>query len=97
MHADLWQLYIQQNPATPTRTIDGESLVITPHDSTLHALNHTASFIWERADGSRRVCDIAAEMLADFDIDEPTATVEVNAFVRDAVARGLLLTSPQAL
>jgi Coenzyme PQQ synthesis protein D (PqqD) len=92
MHADLWQLYIQQNPATPTRSVDGEALVITPHDSTLHALNQTATFVWDRADGSRRLSDIAEELLANYDIDEATLRAEVLAFVADARARGLVLT-----
>jgi hypothetical protein len=94
---DVWTQYIQQNPATPTRSIDGEALVITPQDSTLHALNETATFVWDRADGKQRVCDIATALLNDFDVDEATARAEVTRFVEEAVARGLLHASAQPL
>src|ERR1043165_6323419 len=89
----MWTLYIRQNPDTPARTIDGEALVITPQDSTLHTLNDTATFIWDRADGSRTLEAIAQEMLDEFDVDEAVLKADALAFVEDAVARSLLLTS----
>ena len=46
---DVWTSYVAQNLDTPTRTIDGEALVITPHDSMLHSLNATATYVWEHA------------------------------------------------
>lgn len=89
----MWTLYIRQNPDTPARTIDGEALVITPEDSKLHTLNETATYIWDRADGSRTLEAIAAEMADEFEVDPVTLRAEAIAFVEDAVQRGLMVLS----
>lgn len=91
--AAMWGLYLCQNPDTPARTIDGEAIVITPADSTLHTLNDTATFIWDRADGTRTLEQIAAEMAREFEVDEAALRADALTFVEDAVRRGLLLTS----
>ena len=89
----MWTLYLRQNPDTPARTIDGEAIVITPEDSMLHTLNDTATFIWDRADGSRTLESIAEEMLQEFEVDADTLRRDALAFVEDAVRRKLLLVS----
>lgn len=89
----MWNQYIRQNPDTPARTLDGEAIVITPEDSVLHTLNDTATFIWDRADGTRTLKAIAAEMATVFDVDPETLQKEAVAFVEDAVRRGLMLAS----
>ncbi len=91
--ARMWTLYLRQNPDTPARTIDGEAIVITPEDSTLHTLNDTATFIWDRADGTRTLDAIVVEMLEEFEVDEETLRADALVFVDDALARNLLLTS----
>lgn len=91
----MWTRYIAQNPDTPARTIDGEAIVITPHDSTLHTLNTTATYIWDRADGTRTLEDIAREMLAEFEVDEGALKADALAFVEEAVAKGLMQVSDE--
>ena len=86
-------MYLRQNPDTPARTIDGEAIVITPDDSTLHTLNDTATYIWDRADGTRTLSAIAQEMLAEFEVNEATVKAQSLLFVEDAVTRGLMLAS----
>ncbi|MFZ9887267.1 MAG: PqqD family protein [Myxococcota bacterium] len=93
----MWKQYIAQNPDTPARTIEGEAIVITPHDSTLHTLNPTATYIWDRADGSRTLEAIATEMLDEFDVDAETLKVDALAFASEAVAKGLLITSNEPM
>jgi hypothetical protein len=91
----MWTRYIAQNPDTPARTIEGEAIVITPHDSTLHTLNTTATFIWDRADGTRTLADIAAELIGEFEVDEETLRADALAFVEEAVAKGLMQVSDE--
>jgi hypothetical protein len=88
---DPFQSYVAQNPDTPARTIEGEALVITPHDSMLHTLNPTATFLWDHADGTRTVAQIAALMLAEFEVDEAVLRADLAEFVATAVQRGLLV------
>lgn len=91
----MWTRYIAQNPDTPARTIDGEAIVITPHDSTLHTLNETATYIWDRADGTRTLEEIAAEMLEEFETDAETLRADALDFVQTAVDKGLMLVTEE--
>ena len=85
-----WDQYLAQNKDTPARTVDGVALVITPHDSTLHNLNETATFIWDRADGTRTLAQIATEFLQTYQVDEQTLRTDAEAFVQQAVQLGLM-------
>jgi hypothetical protein len=89
-----WQMYVAQNPDTPARTVDGSAIVITPHDSMLHTLNETATFIWDRADGSRTLAHITEELIGEFDVELALARTEALAFVATAIEKGLMLASP---
>lgn len=93
---DLWHKYPNQNPDTPTRTIEGEAVVITPHDSRLHTLNETGTFIWERADGSLDLKSIAREMHEQFDASDDQIKADALAFARDALEKGLLIFETSA-
>ena len=93
----MWTHYVAQNPDTPARTIAGEAVVITPADSTLHTLNETATFIWERADGTRTLEQIAAELEAEFDVDPAILRSDAESFVTEAVTKGLMLSSEAPL
>jgi len=86
----MWERYIQQNPETPARTIEGAAIVITPHDSKMHSLNETATFIWDRADGTRRLCEIADELRAEFEVDAARAREDALTFAEAAVNKGML-------
>lgn len=91
----MWSSYVSQNLDTPARTLDGEAIVITPHDSLLHTLNDTATFIWERADGTRTLEMIAAEMRDVFDVEPSILRADAIEFVRAAVEKGLMFTSDE--
>lgn len=81
----------QQNPDTPARSIDGEALVITPHDSHLHTLNATATAIWDLADGARSLEEIVDVVVERFEVSRDVAVADARAFVEEATSRGLLL------
>jgi hypothetical protein len=87
----MWQSFPAQNPDTPARTIDGEALVITPTDSRLHALNETATFVWDRAQGRQTLESILGELMSTYAVSEKEARADVEAFVNEAVDKGLLL------
>lgn len=88
-----WTMYVAQNPDTPARTVDGSAIVITPHDSKLHTLNQTATFIWDRADGSRTLEHIARELVTVFDVELEVVRREATDFVAAAVEKGMMLAS----
>lgn len=92
----MWDSFIAQNPDTPARTIDAEAIVITPHDSTLHTLNDTATYIWEHADGTKKLSEIAESMVREFDVDEKVLKEDAIRFVTEAVEKGMMFAHSSA-
>lgn len=82
-----------QNPELPVTVVAGEAAIITPGDSQLHILNEVGTHIWELCDGAISLDEIVTELLASFDVSEATAREEAEAFLRDGVARELLLVA----
>jgi hypothetical protein len=92
----MWQSIPSQNPNAPSRALEDAALVITPTDSLLHTLNETAAFVWTRAQGEKSLETILQELMGVFDVDEQEARLDVEAFVHEAVQKGMLiLTDPQ--
>ena len=71
--------------------IDGQTAIIVAERRQLHSLNTTAAFIWERADGSRTLAQLAEEMLPHFEVELATAQDEVLSFVLAAIQNGMLV------
>ncbi|MFT6398275.1 MAG: hypothetical protein ACJAYU_003033 [Bradymonadia bacterium] len=80
-----------QNPELPVTVVAGEAAIITPVDSQLHILNEVGTHIWELCAEAHTLEAVVADLLGVFEVDEPTARAEAEAFLRDGVARELLL------
>jgi hypothetical protein len=72
----------RQRPELGVRVLDGETVVLDRRAERIHQLNETASYIWERCDGSRTVSEIASELAGAFDVDPATAETDVAVVVR---------------
>ena len=86
----MWEKYPRQNPDTPTRTIEGEAVVITPDDSQLHNLNQTATLIWERANGTQSLEEIFKEMLSTYEVEENELRTDILEFIEESQSKGML-------
>lgn len=86
----MWEKYPRQNPDTPTRTIEGEAVVITPDDSQLHNLNQTATLIWERSDGTQSLEEIFKEMLMTYEVEEGELRSDIAEFIEESQSKGML-------
>jgi hypothetical protein len=53
-------------------------------------LSEVGQFVWSRADGTRGVPEIVAEVLSEFDVSEETARAEVAEFVSQLKSYGLM-------
>lgn len=75
----------------PATVLAGEAAVVTPADNRMHVLNDVGTHVWELCDGNGKTLDEIVALLTDtFDVSEPVARTEAQAFLDDAVARGLL-------
>jgi hypothetical protein len=60
-------------------------------------LNEVGSRIWMLADGSRTVREIAARIVAEFEVDAQTAERDASEFVETLLRDGLLVHSPDGV
>jgi len=82
--------YPEQNPKAAWRVYDGEAVIVSPEDSTLHTLNAVGTVIWEAADGRTAMEAIVARVIEAFEVDRATAARDAAAFVDSLCRRGLL-------
>jgi coenzyme PQQ synthesis protein D (PqqD) len=82
--------YPEQNPKAAWRAYDGEAVIVSPEDSTLHTLNAVGTVIWEAADGRTGMEAIVARVCDAFEVDRATAARDTAAFVDSLAQRGLL-------
>jgi hypothetical protein len=86
--------YPAQNPRAAWRVYDGRAVIITPEDSRLHTLNEVGTLVWEGADGRTPFAEIVARVCREFDVTPERAAADVDAFVQQLAARGLLSIGP---
>jgi hypothetical protein len=82
--------YPAQNPRAAWRVYEGEAVIVSPEDSTLHTLNPVGTFIWEAADGRTSLAAIVEGVCEVFDVDRAVAAQDAAAFVEQLSGRGLL-------
>jgi coenzyme PQQ synthesis protein D (PqqD) len=87
----------EQNPRAAWRVYDGEAVIVSPEDSTLHTLNPVGTLIWEAADGRTALGAIIGRVCEAFEVDRATAARDTAIFVEQLARRGLLtvLASPR--
>ncbi|MEA3335294.1 MAG: PqqD family protein [Chloroflexota bacterium] len=72
------------------RVFGDEAVVISPAESKVRMLNSPASRIWQLADGTRTIDEIATAVTLEYDVDLPAARKDVSRFVEELVDKGLL-------
>lgn len=83
------------HPGTASRVFGDEAVIISPTENKVRMLNPSASRIWELADGSHTLEQIAQELTVEFDIDLAQAQASVDQFIDELVSKGLLIWSTE--
>ncbi len=80
----------RRNPDAAFRVIDGQAVIVVPATQSMHTLNEVGTFIWQRCEG-RTADEIVPEITAEFDVDEPTARADLDAFFAELAAKKMLV------
>jgi hypothetical protein len=70
-------------------TIDGEVVMLSPRAQTYFGLGAVGSEIWNAIEQPRRVDELCAMLMQEFEIDTETCRREAVSFLTDLVAHGL--------
>lgn len=72
------------------REIDGEVVIISPEDSSVHELNETAGAFWRNADGKRDLAEIARSLAAAYDAPVAAVQADIEELVAELCAKQLI-------
>jgi hypothetical protein len=81
-----------RSPDAASAEVDGETVVLSPTDLRYHSLNVTAAAIWEALSEPRTLDEVIADLLAQFEIDEPTCRAEVESCLGHLTQIGVVVT-----
>lgn len=81
---------VQKNENTASRVIDGQAVIMTLSDNTLHCLDGVGSRIWALCDGKRTLEDIAKIIHEEYMVDFEVGKTDCRTFVQDLCAKGML-------
>ena len=75
------------------RKIDGEIVILTEDGRKIHTLNSVGSAIWEMADGSKDLSEIAEEVCERFEVTRKEAESDITEFCTEMTAKNILQMS----
>ena len=80
----------EMNPKIAARIVNGEALILTPHDSVLHTLNPVATRIWELMRATSSVQAVVAAICEEFDVAQDIAEADLHELLADLRERQIL-------
>lgn len=90
------KLYVARDPRLAARSLDGEMMIMSGHDSTLFNLNKTATIIWQAADGVTPLDQIVEQKLcSEYDVEPAQALRDAEELARGLAEHGILRISEQ--
>lgn len=78
------------NSQVSARTFGGETVIVDPRDNMVRMLNGVGSRVWELADGSRTIDEIAQVLVEEYDVEFEQAHESVLQFVQELANKNLL-------
>ena len=92
------RLYVARDPRLAARSLDGEMMIMSGHDSTLFNLNKTATILWQAADGVTPLDQIVEQKLCvEYDVEPAQALREAEELARGLAEHGILRISEQPI
>ncbi len=74
----------------PSEAYDGETIVVEPEESVMHALTGVGPFLWERMDGQTSLGQLAEALCERYEVELEEAQGDVLEFASKLLESGLL-------
>lgn len=97
MMKDMNQGYLKMYPYPAAdvigKIVGSEAVLVQPEQAKVKVLNEVGARIWELADGSRSIMEIASHISREYQVGVEEAQTDAWDFIQQLAARGLLLLS----
>lgn len=74
-----------KHPRTAWRVIDGEAVIVVCDENVVKILNSVGSRVWELADGTKTVREIARVICSEYEVDVGQAEKDSVEFVQELI------------
>lgn len=92
------RLYLTRNPRAAARSLDGEMMIMSGHDSTLFTLNKTATILWQSADGATPLDEIVERRIcSEFEVEPAEALHDAESLARELASHNILQISDEPI
>jgi hypothetical protein len=78
-----------RTPGSAAGVVDGETVVVAPSDLRYHALNPTATAVWELLADGMTVDDAVAHLISRYEVDDATCRRDVEECLENFIAIGI--------
>lgn len=82
--------YITRHPDAAWRVFEDGAVIVSPTESVMHSLNPVGTRVWELADGTLTIAEIAQRITEEFDVTEEKATADMQEFVQALSDKGMI-------
>lgn len=79
------------NPKIAARVLNGEALILTPHDSVLHTLNPVATRIWELLRAHDTVQAVVEAIVEEYEVSPEVASADLAELLADLREKQILV------
>ncbi|HLC42412.1 MAG TPA: PqqD family protein [Methylomirabilota bacterium] len=83
-------MILKKHSKTAWRTIAGEGVILSLDTKVLRGLNPAGARVWELIDGQRSVDSIGQQIAQEFQVEPARALADIERFLQDLLARGLV-------
>lgn len=90
---DILRQYPKPHPQTAGRVIDGEAILTLADSSEVNVLNRVGSRVFQLADGSRTIAEIAAIIAAEWGVTPTIAEQDTVEFLTHLAGRDVFVLS----
>lgn len=81
---------IRRSADVVSRVLDGEAVLLDLKEGIYFGLNEVGTFLWEQIAEGATLSGLRAQLVAEFDVDEPTADRDLQDLVAELRRRGLV-------
>ncbi len=82
--------YAARTENTAARIIEGQAVIMTMEDNTLHTLNNVGSKMWELCNGQRTIEEIIQAIQDEYTISREEAKADCESFIHELCIKGIL-------
>jgi len=87
---------LSRNPAICAAELDGEICLFHPDNAVYLNLNATGSAVWTLLDAPMEREQLLAQLLERYGVEEAICRRDTEAFLAEAIERGMLIEQPSA-